>query len=121
MLHCEVTAGRRLSFWMMITGYNLNLMSKWCNRCKVGWSSTSAHLAGKDDLIVKVAPLLEMADNWKDILHSGVEDQRFQEMRHHEGTGRPLGSESFVEGIENALGRCLRRGKPGPKPKSKQN
>jgi len=85
------------------------------------WSSASAHLAGKDDLIVKVAPLLEMADNWKDILHSGVEDQRFQEMRHHEGTGRPLGSESFVEGIENALGRCLRRGKPGPKPKSKQN
>src|SRR5208337_5478343 len=85
------------------------------------WSSVSAHLTGKDDLIVKVAPLLEMADNWKDILHSGAEDQRFQEIRRHECTGRPLGSESFVESIENALGRCLRRGKPGPKAKSKQN
>jgi putative transposase len=85
------------------------------------WSSVSAHFAGKDDLLVKVAPLLEMADNWKDILYAGVEDQRFQEIRRHECTGRPLGSESFVERIEGVLGRSLRRGKPGPKGKSKEN
>ncbi len=85
------------------------------------WSSASAHLTGKDDLLVKVAPLLEMAGNWKDILHAGAEDQRFQEMRGHECTGRPLGDENFVIRIENVLGRCLHRGKPGPKAKSKEN
>ena len=85
------------------------------------WSSATAHLAGKDDQLVNVAPLLEMADNWKDILTAGAEDQRFQEIRRHECTGRPLGNESFVEKMENALGRCLRRGKPGPRAKTKEN
>ena len=82
------------------------------------WSSVTAHLAGKDDLLVNVAPLLEMADNWKDILYAGVDDQRVQEIRRHECTGRPLGGESFVKRLENAIGRCLRRGRPGPKPKN---
>ncbi len=28
------------------------------------WSSASAHLSGRDDMFVKVAPLLEMVDDW---------------------------------------------------------
>jgi hypothetical protein len=33
----------------------------------------------------------------------------------HAGTGRPLGPDSFVEALEQRLGRPLKRQKPGPK------
>jgi putative transposase len=33
-------------------------------------------------------------------------------------TGRPLGAEAFIEGLERLLGRKLARGRPGPAPKS---
>jgi len=41
-------------------------------------------------------------------------------MRKHEHTGRPLGSGSFVENLENTLGRILKPKKAGRRPKSKQ-
>jgi len=37
-------------------------------------------------------------------------------LRRHESTGRPLGGESFIDGLERALNRKLRKQKPGPKP-----
>jgi len=39
-------------------------------------------------------------------------------LRRHERTGRPLGGAGFVEQLEKALGRVLRRQKPGPKPRA---
>jgi putative transposase len=79
------------------------------------WSSARAHLAGTDDELVKVAPLLEMAGNWRLFLSGAGEEERISEIRKHERTGRPLGSESFVERLESALERPLKRRKPGPK------
>jgi len=38
-------------------------------------------------------------------------------MRGHEHTGRPLGSGSFVENLENTLGRVLKPKKAGRRPK----
>jgi hypothetical protein len=42
-------------------------------------------------------------------------DKEMEKIRRHERTGRPLGSECFVEKIETALDRLLKPGKPGPK------
>ena len=36
-------------------------------------------------------------------------------MRRHERTGRPLGSEGFIDRLEKQLGRILREKKRGPK------
>lgn len=80
------------------------------------WSSTCAHLAGLDDQLVKVAPLLEMAGDWKLFLGTAT-DKEMEKIRRHERSGRPLGSEKFVEHLESALSRCLKPGKPGPKVK----
>lgn len=80
------------------------------------WSSARAHLTGKDDELVKVAPLLEMVGDWKQFL-AGAEDERLDDIRRHERTGRPLGADSFVEQLETAVGRTLTREKPGPKGK----
>jgi putative transposase len=79
------------------------------------WSSAGAHLTGTDDELVKVAPLLEMAGDWRLFLASAGEEGQISELRRHERTGRPLGPESFVERLESALERPLKPGKPGPK------
>lgn len=85
------------------------------------WSSASAHLMCRDDILVRVSPLLEMAGDWAEILSVGIEDQKLKEMRRNECSGRPLGNEDFTERLEKTLGRYLRRQKPGPKLKNKIN
>ncbi len=79
------------------------------------WSSTRAHIDGKDDQLVKVAPLLEMAGDWRIFLAGAEEVEQVNSIRKHERTGRPLGGENFVARMESSLDRLLKRGKPGPK------
>jgi len=81
------------------------------------WSSARAHLAATDDELVTVAPLLEMAGDWRLFLAGAAEEEQVNDIRKHERTGRPLGSEGFVERLETVLDRPLKRGKPGPKGK----
>jgi len=78
------------------------------------WSSTRAHFAKRDDRLCKVTPLLEMVEDWKLFL-ARSEEAQFNDIRKHERTGRPLGSDGFVEQLESALGRILKREKTGPK------
>ncbi len=86
------------------------------------WSSARAHLAGKDDRLARVKPLLDMAGDWREFLGDGDsgEARLAEEIRRHERTGRPLGDDGFVEGLEKALGRVLRRQRPGPKPRRRR-
>ena len=78
------------------------------------WSSARAHLDGKDDGLVKVAPLLDMVGNWGSFLCLSS-DEELGLLHRHEQTGRPLGANTFVERLEQTLGRALRARKPGPK------
>ncbi len=80
------------------------------------WSSARAHLAGKDDQLVKVTPLLELTGDWR-LLGGAMEKEQLSDIRKHERTGRPLGRAVFIERLESLLGRSLKRGKPGPKRK----
>lgn len=82
------------------------------------WSSTRAHLDGKDDGVVTVRPMMERIPNWKDYL--SVDDtERLDRLRKHQRTGRPLGNEAFLDHLEAMLGRRLRPKKPGPKKRVK--
>lgn len=87
---------------------------------KYRWSSARAHLKGKDDGLVRVAPLLGMVGSWRRLLTSAVSEKQLREFREHERTGRVLGDEQFQERLEQELGRLLRRQKPGPKKASKR-
>jgi putative transposase len=64
------------------------------------WSSARAHLAEKDDALVKVAPLLEMVGDWKTFLAGGLAAEDLAALRSHERSGRPLGETSFLAGME---------------------
>jgi putative transposase len=79
------------------------------------WSSAAAHVRGKDDALVRVAPLLEMAPNWRTFLARVVREEDIKLLRAHERTGRPLGDEEFLAALEEDLGRVLKLRKPGPK------
>ena len=85
------------------------------------WSSATAHLAGRDDILVKTGPLLKRVGDWREFLSEGIELVKAQEIERHERTGRPLGSASFLTAMEAKLGRTLRRQKPGPRRISMDN
>lgn len=77
------------------------------------WSSASAHMEGKDDGLVKVAPLLEMISDWQSYLALSTPDE-LDLLHSHERTGRPLGTNTFLQRLEQILGRELQPKKPGP-------
>jgi putative transposase len=83
------------------------------------WSSARAHTRGKDDTLVRVAPLLQMVPNWRGFLARVLKEEDVKLLRSHEQTGRPLGDEAFLATLERKLGRVLRRQKPGPKPEAR--
>ena len=51
------------------------------------WSSARAHLAGQDDGLVKVAPLLRMMGNWQALLYSETPAEELEMLRVHSRTG----------------------------------
>ncbi len=79
------------------------------------WSSARAHLAGVDDELVSVRPLLELISDWDRFIGEPDAPDIADVINAHSGTGRPLGPDSFVEDPEQRLRRPLKRKKPGPK------
>ncbi|HET7785094.1 MAG TPA: transposase [Myxococcales bacterium] len=80
------------------------------------WSSARAHLLGGSDPLVAPAPLLTRVGEWSAFLRTEPELDVACACRKHEGTGRPLGSDVFIDQLESQLGRVLRPRKPGPPP-----
>jgi putative transposase len=87
-----------------------------CTRAELWpWSSAAAHFEGKDDDLVKVGPMLAQVTDWEGYLSDSDPVDISKELLQHERTGRPLGSEDFLERMEQITGRVLRPQKPGPK------
>lgn len=78
------------------------------------WSSARAHADGKDDILVKVEPLLEMVGAWKQFLTDANEVDAAK-IRSHERTGRALGGDTFLDSLENSIQRIVRPRKAGRK------
>jgi putative transposase len=81
------------------------------------WSSARAHLEGRDDGVVSVAPLLKRETDWGAFLAGGLAPAEHAAIRAAERTGRPLGDDAFTARLEQSLGRTLARQKPGRKPR----
>jgi len=75
-------------------------------------SSVHAHLSGKDsDGIILPDRLLAMTGDWRTYLQ-GAQYSVNDSLEQHERTGRPLGSEGFIEKAERLLQRELKKKKP---------
>jgi putative transposase len=79
------------------------------------WSSAAAHVQGEDDVLVKVRPMLGRVADWAEYISQEPTESEASALRLHNRTGRPLGSDGFVEHLERLLGRRLKPQKPGPK------
>ena len=82
------------------------------------WSSALAHLMGKNDILVNVAPLSILVNNWKDFLATDVTEKEKKIIQSHERTGRPVGNDNFLEKLEKLTNRIIKKQKPGPKKKN---
>ncbi len=77
------------------------------------YSSVRAHLQGRTDKVVDVVPVLARFPNFSSLIEAGRAADEFDALRRAESSGRPLGSEAWVLGLEARLGRPLVRAKPG--------
>src|SRR5437899_1656324 len=71
------------------------------------WSSAPAHLRGRNDRLVRVAPLIERVGDWRAFLGERTEPEMLEILRRHAVSGMPLGDDAFVRRVEGALGREL--------------
>ena len=78
------------------------------------WSSVRAHLAGEDDSLVSVRPVLDRWPTRRDLLLEDCETKSTS-LREAEGIGRPLGTGDFLTELERRLGRSIARRAPGRK------
>jgi len=82
------------------------------------WSSARAHLAGSDDKVVTVAPVLERTGNFAHFLDEPFDEaQAYGALRRAETIGRPIGEADWVEALEMQTGWVLAPGKRGRKPR----
>jgi putative transposase len=80
------------------------------------WSSTSAHVRGKDDGLTALAPIKDRFAKFADLLAGEPEADLFAQLRASESIGRPLGDDRFLSRLERRTGRILKPAKRGPKP-----
>jgi putative transposase len=84
------------------------------------WSSARAHVTGRDEenfLDLSPWQAFYSADRWRDTLRLGFEEELLQErIRHATLTGRPFGSEQFIQNLEIMSNRRLKVQKVGRKP-----
>lgn len=80
------------------------------------WSSVAAHLSGKDDELVRVAPVLDRCGSFAEFLAPSEDtDHASRALRRSEKTGRPVGSADWIASLEARTGRQLSPQKRGPK------
>jgi len=81
------------------------------------WSSARAHLAGADDKVVTVKPVLDRVGDFAAFLAEPFDqDAAYAKLRRAETIGRPIGDPDWLRGLERRTGRRLAPLKRGPKP-----
>jgi putative transposase len=80
------------------------------------WSSARFHLDGRrrDPLVLdQDRDLSGLVDDWTTFLQDGIDEIAARRLERHLGSGRPCGSDGFVEMLEKRTGRELRPRKRG--------
>ena len=82
------------------------------------WSSAGLHCSIRDDrLIAAEFPYAGYISDWSEWLTEEKEEST-REIRHRTHTGRPCGSDEFLEKLQYMLGRDVRPHPRGPRPRA---
>jgi len=88
-----------------------------CDPCSYPWSSAAAHASLRDDSLLDAErPFPGPIGDWGRWLATGLSDVELALIRLNTSTGRPTGSQFFVESIEEKVSRRLTPRKRGPMP-----
>jgi len=83
------------------------------------WSSARVHLGlAASDGLTTADRGLERVPDLAARIAAGEDLAKSERLRKAELIGRPVGSDAFIAALERESGRRLRRGRPGPKPKT---
>ncbi|MBG0811160.1 hypothetical protein IY145_17485 [Methylosinus sp. H3A] len=78
----------------------------------------AAHLVGRDDPLVDVAPALKRVARFADLSELTLQEQMALEgFETKSVNGRPMGAADFISSVERPLGRAVTPGKRGRKSK----
>ena len=83
------------------------------------WSSVHAHLAGRDDAVVTVAPVLDRVGDFATFLAEDADQPAIDALRLAKSTGRPVGANDWIARLEADTNRILAPEKRGPKPRAR--
>jgi putative transposase len=84
------------------------------------WSSARGHVRGRGDKVAKGGAFGMSGGQWRSFLREAADEDELRRIRRCVTSGRPMGSEAFVEKVERLVKRTLRPGKPGPKKGSRR-
>jgi putative transposase len=82
------------------------------------WSSVHAHMAGRDDGVVTVAPVLDRVGDFAAFLDEEADQSAITALRLARSTGRPVGAADWIARLEAETRRRLAPEKRGPKPRA---
>jgi putative transposase len=84
------------------------------------YSSAKAHIHGVNDEVLGEA-LFEgrQREDYRELMKAGIKEEEINNIRNHTRNGRPIGSESFTEKIEQKLDRIFKL-KPRGRPKKEK-
>lgn len=72
------------------------------------WSSIHAHLEMMNDSLVDVGATRKLVPDWAEYIEGETKASEQDALRTHTRTGRPVGTDEFLEALEQRLGRPLR-------------
>ena len=73
------------------------------------WSSARGNLQTLNDPLIPGRPALSVMPNWSDYVSMPETDDDLKSLRKVTGTGRPCGDDGFIEKLEAASGRTIRK------------
>jgi len=83
------------------------------------WSSVHAHLAGRDDGVVTVAPILGRVGDFQSFVDDDADEAAIGALRRARSTGRPVGAADWIAALEASTRRALAPEKRGRKPRAR--
>ncbi|HPD83422.1 MAG TPA: transposase [Alphaproteobacteria bacterium] len=83
------------------------------------WSSAKSRIKVVQNKLLKTFHSFHATQNWEDFLSRPIDPKEMNLIQLHLQTGRPRGSELFLDSIEKQIGRTVRPQKRGRKPYKK--
>lgn len=78
------------------------------------WSSVHTHLDGTENRLVDCRVVQKILPDWSTYVRASQSEDFNESIRRQTRSGRPMGDDDFLDMVEMAIGRPVRKKHPGP-------